>query len=119
MQQKQDSGVVWFAFYGATLIIAYRMFCGDADAKMAFQGIMWLRIVSIIFLSFAMGDPWRVFKPLPRKLSTTVWIICGELWLWFSMFAHLFYTELIVTILVIVLFESTRHEAIRFGYDVK
>jgi len=115
MLYKNNAGVVWFAFYGATLLIAYRMFFGDPDAKMAFQAIMWLRAISIVFMSFIMGDPYRIYQPEPRKLETVVWIICGELWIWFSMFAQLFYTELVVTILAIILFESTRYEAVCFG----
>ena len=104
--------MVWAIFYGSLAGILFLAARGDEYAPIAFQGIMWVRIITTLCLCFAMSDTSRILASLPRSRAFGAALLIAEGVVWRAMWEMHLYFELLATVPALLVYEGFRRDAL-------
>lgn len=104
--------MVWAIFYGSLAGILFLVARGDEYAPVAFQAIMWVRIVTTLGLCYAMTDPVCIMNALPRSRAFGAALLVAEGVVWLAMWEMHLYFELLATVPALLVYEGFRRDAL-------
>jgi hypothetical protein len=108
----KDNWLLWAFFYGTLAGILYFVWRGVDFAPTAFRAVMWSRIVITCLACYAMHNPNRVLPAAPRSWPFGAAILLAEVGVWLAMWHLNLASELICTLLMLLVYEDYRRSAL-------